>query len=247
MKSIVKNMPKVAIVILTFNARSTLGNILDEAIASALSQDYPNIEVLVVDNNSSDDTYDYIKARYGDKVKVVKLSKNYGYCLGNNLALKYVSKDAKYILFQNPDAILERDYVRKLVEILESDPKIVAIQGLEKHPSMRKCEAGGLLNTAGYYCEVLCQHICSSKHLEVLFAFGAALLVQRKIFEAVGGFPSNCFLYFDEVDLGLRLRALGFRVLGTTATKYYHFVAGIASKLHGLNPVVEYLVIETGC
>ncbi len=203
MKDNDRNIPKVAIIILTFNARSTLSNILDEAITSALSQDYPDVEVLVVDNNSSDDTYDYVKTYYGDKVKVIKLNRNYGYCLGNNLALKYVSKDVKYILFQNPDAILERDYVRKLVEVLESDPKIAAIQGLEVHPSTRTCKAGGLLNTAGYYCEVLCQHVCSSKHLEVLFAFGAALLVRRKVFEAVGGFPPNYFLYFDEVDLSL--------------------------------------------
>jgi len=50
-----------------------------------------------------------IKNKYSDKVKVIRLLKNYGYCLGNNLALKYVSKDTEYILFQNPDAILAKN------------------------------------------------------------------------------------------------------------------------------------------
>jgi glycosyltransferase involved in cell wall biosynthesis len=93
------HVPKVSIVILTYNAKSTLGDILDKAIQSALNQSYPNIEVLVVDNNSSDDTYEYVRNKYGDKAEVVKLTKNYGYCLGNNLALRYISSNAKYILF----------------------------------------------------------------------------------------------------------------------------------------------------
>uniref|UniRef100_A0A7C4FE79 Glycosyltransferase family 2 protein n=1 Tax=Ignisphaera aggregans TaxID=334771 RepID=A0A7C4FE79_9CREN len=52
--------PKVSIVILIYNAKSTLGEVLDKAIRSALNQDYPNIEIIVADNNSSDGTYEYV-------------------------------------------------------------------------------------------------------------------------------------------------------------------------------------------
>jgi len=186
------NYPKVGIVILTYNARSTLGEVLDKAIQSALNQDYPNIEVVVVDNNSNDDTYEYVKDRYGDKVRVVRLPKNYGYCLGNNLALKYVSRDAEYVLFQNPDAILAKDYVRKLVEILERDRSVAAVQGLEIQPSTEVAKMGALLNYGGYYSIV---EIPSPHHisydLEVLIVFGAAMLVRRKVFEMLGGFHPN--------------------------------------------------------
>jgi glycosyltransferase involved in cell wall biosynthesis len=90
---------KVSIVILAYNAVSTLGEVFDKAIRSALNQNYPDIEVIVVDNGSSDNTFNYVKIMYGDRIKVVRLPKNYGYCLGNNLALKYTS-NSRYILFK---------------------------------------------------------------------------------------------------------------------------------------------------
>ena len=70
--------------------------------------------------------------------------------------------------------------------------------------------------------------------------FWAALLVRRNVFEAVGGFPPEYFLYYDEADLGIRLRALGLRVLGCVNTGYIHFIQGTVSKLHGFNPVILY-------
>jgi GT2 family glycosyltransferase len=234
------NAPKASIVILAYNAVSTLNRIFDKAVISALTQDYSNYEVVIVDNGSHDNTYEYAKTRYGDRAKVVKLSRNYGYCLGNNLSLKHIDKDSKYILFQNPDAILARDYVRKLIEILEWNPDIVVAQGLEIQPSGHP-RVRGSLNTAAYSVDVLPQ--LSSNNplcLENLFAFGAALLVKRYDFEAVGGFPSEYFLYYDEADLGIRFRALGFRVLGCSHTNYVHLVQGTASKLRNFNPIVLY-------
>jgi len=234
------NLPKVSIVILAYNAVSTLNRIFDEAVMSALTQDYSNYEVIIVDNGSRDSTYEYAKTMYGDRAKVVKLPRNYGYCLGNNLSLKYIDKDSKYILFQNSDAILARDYVRKLIEILEQNPDVVAAQGLEIQPSGH-LRIGGSLNTAGYYFLVEVKHQQSRPLcLENLLAFGAALLVRRNVFEVVGGFPSEYFMYGDEADLGMRIRALGFRVLGCSHTSYVHLVQGTASKLRGFNPIVLY-------
>jgi GT2 family glycosyltransferase len=193
-----------------------------------------------VDNGSSDNTFNYVKIMYGDRIKVVRLPKNYGYCLGNNLALKYTS-NSRYILFQNPDAILTKGYVRKLVEVLEQNPDVATIQELEFHPNKKWLRIGGSLNTAGYYYPVEVGYQQNSRLCsETLFAFGAALLVRRSIFEAVGGFPPEYFLYYDEADLGIRLRALGLRVLGCANTGYMHFIQGTVSKIHGFNPVILY-------
>jgi glycosyltransferase involved in cell wall biosynthesis len=150
--------PKVTVIILTYNAKSTLGNILDEAISSALDQDYENIEVIVVDNGSFDNTYDHLKLKYGAKIKVIKFSRNYGYCLGNNLALRYVSSDTKYVLFQNSDAILSRNYIKELVKILENNANVVAAQGLEIQPINKWIRVGGgSLNIAGYSVDIMPQ------------------------------------------------------------------------------------------
>jgi len=228
-------------VILTYNALTTLREVLDKAILSALNQDYPNFEVIVVDNASSDGTYEYVKEKYGNAVKVIKLNKNYGFCLGNNLALRFVDPSSKYILFQNPDAILAENYLSVLVEIMERNPDVAAMQGLELHPLRRHARMGGTLNSAGYYVLIeAANQGCTQHCLEPLFVFGAAMLVRRSVFERVGGFPSDYFLYHDEADLCLRLRAFGFRVLAVTATKYYHLVGGTVSKIQALNLVSVY-------
>ena len=225
-------MPKVSIIILTYNARSTLGTILDESIKSALEQDYANIEVLIVDNGSFDDTVEYVKKRFGDRVKIIKHGKNYGYCLGNDLALRYVDRNSKYLLFMNPDVILARDYVKKLITIAEKDPKIVALQGLETQPQRQHKRLGGSLNIAGFSLDLIPREDKSNLScLESLFVFGAAMLVRRRVFEAVGGFSPDFFLYFDEADLGLRLRSLGLRIVGCKITSYKHYVSGTVSKI----------------
>jgi len=232
--------PKVSIIILAYNSRSTLKEILDKAIMSALTQNYPNIEVIVADNGSQDDTYEYIKDKYGTFVKVIKFDKNYGFCLGNNLAVKYVDPKAKYILFQNPDAILSQNYVKSLIEIMEQDPEIGAIQGLEVKPSGETL-IGFLINSAGYYYEILLKKGSRlNQCVEVLHASGAALLVRRYLFETVGGFSPDYFLYFDEADLAFRFRALGFKILGCKNTSFIHMVGGTVTKLTELKPVVYY-------
>jgi glycosyltransferase involved in cell wall biosynthesis len=67
--------PKVSIVVLNYNGRG-LGPILDQCINSVINQNYPNYEILVVDNGSTDDSVEYITGKYADKLKVIPLGKN---------------------------------------------------------------------------------------------------------------------------------------------------------------------------
>jgi len=157
---------------------------LDKAILSALNQDYPNFEVVVVDNASSDGTYEYVREKYGGAVKALRLDKNYGFCLGNNLALRFVDPGSKYILFQNPDAILAENYLKVLVEIMERNTDVAAVQGLELHPFRRRARAGAVLNSAGYSLDLLPSQLsCNTqRYLEPLLVFSAAMLVRRSVF-----------------------------------------------------------------
>jgi len=158
--------PKVGIIFLTYNAKSILGDVLNKAILSALNQDYENLEIIIVDNGSTDGTWKYIRDKYRGRAKVVRLGKNYGYCLGNNIATRYLSRDVKFILFQNSDVILSKDYVRKLVDVMKRDPSIVAMQGVEVSPS-GDCKLGDSVNVVGYFVKLRCSDNLQS--LEVLF------------------------------------------------------------------------------
>lgn len=230
--------PKVAIVILNYNGYSYLGDILRKSVESAIQQSYNNIEVLFVDNGSTDDSVQYILQMFNDywvtgRLKVIRLLKNVGFCLANNIALKYTN--AKYILFQNSDAILANDYIEKLVEILESDSKIAAIQGLEVNPFKKYYKIGGTLKIDGYYFIEEYGHF-----RELLLVFGAAMLVRRRYFELVGGFSSDYFMYHDEADLGFKFKALGLKMIGTTFTKYIHLIGETVSKSSELHYVTTY-------
>jgi len=228
--------PKVSIIILNYQGLSSLGPLLDEAIFSAIEQDYPDVEVLFIDNGSSDESVSHVSNKYGNKVKVVRLGKNYGFCLGNNLAVAHSSPSAKYLLFMNPDVILAKDYVRKLVDYLEKNPSVAIIHGLGINPLTGKGSIGGFLNLHGGYSiiEVFTRSFPCTCY-NILIAFGAAMLVRKDVFKRAGMFPAEFFMYSDEADLGFRIWAMGYRILGTNASSYQHYVSGITSKHSSLS------------
>jgi len=225
---------KVAIIILNYNGRKSLGDFLDKAIESAINQSYPYVDVVFVDNGSTDDSIEYVESRWGGRVKIIKLGRNYGFCLGNNIAVKLVGRNYDYILFQNTDVILSRDYVEKLVEFMESRRDVATVQGIEVSPTGRKM--GSLITLRGLHPRDVPP---LDRPTPILYAVGAAMLVRRDIFERVGGFSSEFFAFFDELDLSLRLWALGYKVYGVPLTSYYHLVAGVTSKM-GLIPLYFY-------
>jgi len=231
--SIESNMsPKVAVIILNYNGKKYLGRLLDEAIESALNQTYPNIEVIFADNGSVDRSVEYVNSKYGSKVKVVALGTNYGFCLGNNLALKHVSSNTKYLLFLNPDAVLSNKYVEKLVFLMEGDESVGVAHGLEVlQDGSRRC-IGGLVSIYGqsHLVELEEPHIKSgiSKIVRVLWAIGSAMMVRKELFDKVGGFSPELFMYYDELDLCCRILYLGFKTVGLPSAIYTHKLGGIA-------------------
>ncbi len=234
-------MSKVSIIILNYNGRSKLGPLLDEAIESAINQSYGDVEVLFVDNGSSDDSVKYVRERFGDFVRVVELGHNYGFCLGNNLAIRYVSADSKYILFQNPDAVLSKDYVETLVNLMNGESKIGAAQGLQLSMDGFSGYCGGFVDSYGRGVEVVVSNRLV-KHLRGVFRVywvsGSAMLIRRRLFELLGGFPGEFFMYHDEIDLCSRIRAVGYECICYPATSYRHARGGIVGG--GINWITWY-------
>ena len=221
---------KVSVIILNYNGRTKLRDLLDKAIESALNQSYPNIEVVFADNGSTDNSADYVRERFGGAVKVVRFGRNYGFCMGNNLSVKYIDKDSRYILFQNPDAILSRDYVSVLVDFMGRNKNVAAVQGLQVALDGSYAYCGGFVDSFGRGVELTLTPSMArllSEPVDVYWVSGSAMLIRRRLFELVGGFPSEFFLYHDEIDLCSRLRYLGFRCVCVPRVAYYHVRGGI--------------------
>jgi len=223
-------LPKVTVIILNYNGKKYLGSLLDEAVESALNQTYSNTEVVFADNGSDDSSVEHVTKKYSNKIKIVALGKNYGFCLGNNLASKQVSPETKYLLFLNPDAMLSKEYVAKLVSLMENDQTIGVAQGLEVSQDGSRGGIGGLVSIYGeghfVWLEEADIQSLESKKVTVLWASGSAMFVRKELFDKVGGFSSEFFMYYDEIDLCCRILCLGFRTVGILTVRYTHKAGG---------------------
>ncbi len=116
--------PLVSINLLTFDGEKYI----EDCLNSVFSQSYPNIEVLVIDNSSSDKTVETVeKVEKVKKFRLIKNKRNLGFAAGHNQGIK--ESKGEYILCLNQDVVLEKNFVMQVVEVLEKDKKIGAVQG----------------------------------------------------------------------------------------------------------------------
>lgn len=123
-----KQYPLVSVVILTYNAQKYIKKCLD----SVLAQNYPNIEIVIIDNDSKDETKNILNTKChlssGEpNAKIIFNSKNTGFAAGQNQGI--CESKGKYVLCLNQDAWLDGNFIKNAVEILEKDKKISAVQG----------------------------------------------------------------------------------------------------------------------
>lgn len=113
--------PKVFVVILNWNGY----NDTVECIDSLKKITYPNYEILVVDNASSERDVELLKQRYGNSIHVIRNDKNYGYHKGFVTGMKFaLDRSADYVLLIQNDLVVKPDFLDKLIEIAESHPEI---------------------------------------------------------------------------------------------------------------------------
>jgi len=190
-------MPKVFILILHYGEQSdTLG-----CLQSLEKLDYPNFEVLAIDN---DPNHRLGELKFNYKITKLTNEKNLGFSGGNNIGIKYVlKKNADYVLLLNNDTIIEPQFLKRLVEVGEREEKI-GILG----PVIYRCDtneihfAGGKINWL--YTEA--KHVLGA----VDFITGACLLIKREVIEKIGLMPEEYFLYFEDTEWCLRARRAGF-------------------------------------
>ena len=200
-------MDEVAIVILAYNSVSKNRELYEKCIVSSLKQNYPYKHVIIVDNGSTDNTYDFSKKYCSGRREcvVVKLLKNLGWAGGNNRGA-ILAKKSKYILFLNDDAyFMHSDCVSKLVECMERYPRLGAVQPVIINRD-GTVNLGGVLGFSGF------SKLRVSTHFKLSYLSGATLLVRTQAFFEVGMFDENLFLYHDDVDFSWRLRARGWDV-----------------------------------
>ena len=212
-------LPKASVIIVNTNERHHL----ERCLPSIFAQDYPDFEVCVVDNASTDGSAEYVEQVF-PQATVIRNPQNLGYTGANNIGFKHTT--GTYIAILNPDTMVDAGWMKKLVEVLECDPEAgiatPRILMLRDPKTINTC--GNEMHFTGLtLCRGLGQHRDAYSVVEEVSAVsGAAFVVRRELFAALGGFDESLFLYMEDTDLSLRLRLAGYRCLYVPASIVYH-------------------------
>lgn len=199
--------PFVSVVVITMNRREVLAPCLE----SLRAQDYPHREIIVVDNASTDDTVEYMKATYPD-VRLVALPTNEGVSGGRNRGAE--AARGEICVFIDDDAwFVEKDAVRKTVEHFARDPSLVCVSyriespggGVEEAKSIPRRDKKSL--TEDYPCTYFC---------------GAGFAVRRALFLDAGGFWPPLVYGSQELDLAYRWLDQGFSLWHASGIRVIH-------------------------
>lgn len=233
--------PLVSVIIVNWNGEKIIKN----SIQSILKQSYQPIELIVVDNNSSDKSVTIIQS-FKKKVTLIQSGVNTGYAGGNNLGFS-VAK-GKYILLFNSDAFAESDFLASLVDEIEKKPSVSVLQPKLIYKGNPRYK-NGVINSVGCYFTPtgFLYYLGYGKdsslpmynqHREIFSAYGACMLIRKNTIDKVGLFDEDFFLYFEETDFCIRVWLSGEKVVYTPKATVFHG-GGASSRKFG-NPQVIY-------
>jgi hypothetical protein len=226
-----KTLPRVAVVILAWNGKNYLEKFLPSVVAST----YPNLEIFVADNNSTDSTANYIRQHW-PKLKLICLERNEGFAAGYNYALAQMKAD--YFVLLNQDVEVVPGWIEPIIALMEKDSLIAAAQPkLLDFRQKEKFEyaggAGGFMDQWGYsFCRGRLFDTTETDTgqyddtREIFWATGAALFVRAGLFQRFGGFDGAFFAHMEEIDLCWRLKNAGYKIFCVCDSTAYHVGGG---------------------
>lgn len=236
--------PKVAIVIVNWNKRDYVINLLN----SLKDIDYDNYEVIVVDNASTDDSVAEIKKRFHHITLLVN-KENLGGTGGFNTGMRYAlaNTDCKYIWLLDNDAEVERDTLIELVKAMEADAAIGIAGSTILSPDNRNLivEMGSFISWKFGTWRPYLRHkrIADYQQVHIVdvdYVAACSALVRTETILTVGLMDERFFLHWDDIDFCWRIKNAGYKVVAVSKSKVYHGVE------KGFNPLLTYYDIRNG-
>ncbi len=233
--------PAVWIVVLNWNRpQDTLA-----CVSSLRELDYPSFRILVVDNGSTDDSVELFQELPG--VELLVNEENLGFAAGNNQGIQYaLDHGADYVLLLNNDTTVSPPLLSRMVEAAQTDPQI-GLVGPMIYYSDRPDQVwfAGMRFRHGLYVVRRGLHLDPPLDPieEVDFISGCGMLVPRQTWERIGLFDPRFFMYYEDLDLCVRAKDAGYRIICATEAHMWHALS--ASTGGPDSPLKQYYQVKS--
>jgi len=237
----------VSVTLVTYNS----GRFIKRCLDSVLEQKYPNLEVVIVDNASTDGTVDILEP-FADKCRIYYNEENLGFAAAQNQAIALSNGD--WVLTLNPDVLLMPNFLQALVDAGTVDPKVGTVCGkllsIRASFDLPKQE---LVDSTGIYFTPMLRHldrgsqeVDNGHYLNFEYVFGAtaaAALYKRKMIEDISimdeFFDPDFFVYREDADVAWRAQLMGWRCLYTPLARGYHVRNVLPGNRRALPPEIN--------
>ncbi len=217
-------MLKISVVIVTYNGKKYI----KDCLKSLKKQTLPPFEIIVVDNNSSDNTSSFIKNNFDD-VKVIENKKNVGFAKANNQGIELaLKKDPDYIFLLNQDTVCDVNCLEELAYNAKENKDLVISQSLLMcHPKKEYIQtAGNKLHFLGFgyssNYKIKKDEVNFKGTPSITYASGAAMFLKASFIKKYGSLDEKIFMYHEDTDISLRARMLGKDVRLVPKSIVYH-------------------------
>lgn len=225
--------PKVSIIILTYNNQKYTEDCLNSIFFKTA---YPNYEIIIVDNNSIDNTKSYLKdvESRQKNVKVIFNDENYGFAKGNNIGIK--ASDGEYIVLLNNDTIVTRGWLTSFIKHFEDDENLALIGPVTNNISNEaKIKVNYSRNEdIDYFAyNYTIQHIGQTyDDINVLAMF--CVMISRKAFNKIGYLEEEYGIgMFEDDDYSYKAKYMGYNIRCAEDVFIHHYLSATLSKLNG--------------
>lgn len=233
--------PEISVIVVSYNT----ADLTTTAISTLIENTATHFELIVIDNASDDNSADIIESRF-PRIKLIRSEKNIGFAAANNLASNFAT--GKYILLLNPDTELFDNAVDQLFQFAKENPENKIWGGRTLFPD-RTLNPSSCWNK-----QTLWSVFCCASGLMSLFRHstlfnpegiggwdrqgirnvdivsGCFFMVERKLWQELGGFNERYFMYGEEADFCLRAKHLGIRPRVTSLATIIH-LGGASEKI----------------
>lgn len=236
------HVPSVYIIILNYNNPGDTIACVEEAEKIS----YGNFKIVIVDNKSTDNSEAILKEKFPHHT-FFQTGANLGYAGGNNIGMKYAKdQGADYICVLNNDVITNPDFLQKLLDYLEANPKVGVV-------GPRVCEydephivqsTGAMIDFHTGRVNIINNGVnedqLKGKIIPCDYVGGACLLFNSNILEKVGYFPEDYFLFYEETEWCLEIKKKGFEVICYCDAKVVHKGSASINQISGLSEYFMY-------